>query len=219
MGKIKTFLGSLRPWQLFGVLFASVGILISVILASQYLQHSAKLKLGSITGLILTADRQDSLGTFSDSSFTLKSDQDLDIASLRDNVTFFPEIEFDIREVGPRQFSIFPKTILKDNSLYRIKILSEQKTFSWAFQTKNDFRVVQTLPRDQATYVPLNSGIEITFSHDNWADIGLKEGNFEITPIVDGRFERHKRTLSFVPKDLTPGTLYTIKVKKRILGW
>jgi len=214
MGKIKTFLGSLRPWQLFGVLFASVGILISVILASQYLQHSAKLKLGSITGLILTADRQDSLGTFSDSSFTLKSDQDLDIASLRDNVTFFPEIEFDIREVGPRQFSIFPKTILKDNSLYRIKILSEQKTFSWAFQTKNDFRVVQTLPRDQATYVPLNSGIEITFSHDNWADIGLKEGNFEITPIVDGRFERHKRTLSFVPKDLTPGTLYTIKVKK-----
>ena len=214
MGKIKTFLGSLRPWQLFGILFASVGLLVSVILASQYLQRSAKLKLGSTSGLLLTADRQDSLGTFQDSTFTLKSDQDLTVASLKNSVIFFPEIDFDIREVNPRQFSISPKTLLKNNSLYRIKILAEQKTFSWAFQTKNDFRVIQTLPRDQANYVPLNSGIEITFSHDNWADIGLKEGNFEITPAVDGRFERHKRTLSFVSKGLTPGTLYTIKIKK-----
>src|SRR3989339_825869 len=130
MGKIKTFLGSLRPWQLFGILFASVGLLVSVILASQYLQRSAKLKLGSTSGLLLTADRQDSLGTFQDSTFTLKSDQDLTVASLKNSVIFFPEIDFDIREVNPRQFSISPKTLLKNNSLYRIKILAEKKTFS-----------------------------------------------------------------------------------------
>ncbi len=214
MGKIKSFLRSLKPWQLFGILFASLGLLISVILASQYLQHTAKLKLGSDAGLLLTADRQDSLGTFSDSTFTLKSDQDLTVAGLKNNVTFFPEIDFDIREVNPRQFSLSPKTPLKNNSLYRIKILSEQRTFSWAFQTKNDFRVVQTLPRDQATYVPLNTGIEITFSHDNWEYIGFKEGNFEISPAVEGRFERHKRTVSFIPKSLAPSTLYTIRLKK-----
>ncbi|HCQ31256.1 TPA: hypothetical protein DIU27_02650 [Candidatus Collierbacteria bacterium] len=214
MEKIKSFLGSLRPWQLFGILFVSVGLLISVVLASQYLQRSAKLKLGSTTGLLLTADRQDSLGTFQDSTFTLKSDQDLTVASLKNSITFFPEIDFDISEINPRQFSISPKTALKDNSLYRIKILAEQKTFSWAFQTKNDFRVVQTLPRDQGTYVPINTGIEITFSHDNWEDIGYKEGNFEITPPVEGRFERHKRTISFIPKSLTPNTLYTVKINK-----
>lgn len=214
MGKIKTFLGSLRPWQLVGILLVSLGLLASVILASQYLQLSAKLKLGSDAGLLLTADRQDSLGTFQDSTFTLKSDQDLTVAGLKNSVTFFPEIDFDIREISPRQFSISPKAPLKNNSLYRVKVVSDQKTFSWAFQTKNDFRVVQTLPRDQATYVPINSGIEITFSHDNWDDISLKDGNFEITPFAEGRFERHKRTISFIPEGLVPNTLYTVKIKK-----
>jgi len=214
MEKLKLFLRSLRPWQLTLFLLVSIALLASVFFASQYLRRSAKLKLGTDTGLLLTADRQDSLGLFSDSTFTLKSDQDLSIGGLRENITFFPDTDFDIREVNPRQFSLAPKSPLKDNSLYRIKILTEQKTFSWAFQTKNDFRVVQTLPRNQATYVPVNTGIEVTFSHDNWEDIGFKEANFEITPPVEGRFERHKRTLSFIPKSLAPNTLYTVKIKK-----
>lgn len=211
MEKVRLFLRSLRPWPVFIITLVSLAILALTFFASQYLRQSAKLKLGSNSGLVLSADRQDSLGTFSDSTFTLKSDQDLSASGLRDNIAFFPKIDFDIHEITSRQFSIAPKSPLKDNSLYRIQVLSDQKTFSWAFQTKNDFRVVQTLPRDKATYVPLNTGIEITFSHDNWEDV---DKYFEITPSVEGRFERHKRTISFIPKSLSPDTLYTVRVKK-----
>ncbi len=192
-------------------------IVFGVIFASNYLRSSARSRLGSDAGLVLTADREDTLGAFTDTTFTLKSDKDLSVSDVKKNIIFFPEIDFDVREVGSRQFSIKPKNNLNDNSLYRIKILSQAKTFSWAFQTKNDFRVVQSLPRDKGTYVPLNSGIEVTFSHDNWEDINFKTNNFEITPNVEGRFERHSRTLSFVPKSLAPDTLYTVKVKKGVV--
>ncbi|KKT82857.1 MAG: hypothetical protein UW80_C0029G0020 [Microgenomates group bacterium GW2011_GWC1_44_9] len=214
MEKIKLFLRTLRPWQIVILFSASLLLLSAGIYASRFLRQSAKIKLGSDTGLVLTADRQDSLGTFSDSAFTLKSDTDLTASGIKDKITFFPEVDFDISEITPRQFSLKPKQPLSDNSLYRIKVLSEQKTFSWAFQTKNDFRVVQTLPRDKATYVPLNTGIEITFSHDTYEDI---DKYFEITPFVEGRFERHKRTVSFIPKSLSPGTLYTIKISKGLV--
>lgn len=214
MEKIKTFLSSLPTWKLLLLTFLSLSALAAVNFASQYLRQTAKLKLGSDTGLVLSADRQDSLGTFSDSSFTLKSDVDLAVKTVKESVVFFPDTDFDVKQVNARQFNITPKTSLRDNSLYRIKVTSDKKTFSWAFQTKNDFRVVQTLPRDKATYVPLNTGIEVTFSHDKWEDIGVKENNFEVTPFVEGRFERHGRTVSFVPKGLLPDTLYTIKIKK-----
>ncbi len=211
MEKVKLFLRSLRPWPIFGITLVSLAILALTFFASQYLRRSAQLKLGSDTGLVLTADKQDSLGTFSDSTFTLKSDRDLTETAVKDNIVFFPEIDFDVHRIGSRQFNITPKNSLKDNSLYRVRAKSDQKTFSWAFQTKNDFRVVQTLPRDKATYVPLNTGVEVTFSHDNWEDV---EKYFEITPSVTGSFERHKRTLSFIPKGLSPNTLYTVTIKK-----
>ncbi len=211
MEKIKTFFHALKLWQVLLLTGLSITLLVAVIFASQYLQHSAKIKLGSSDGLILSADRQDSLGTFSDSAFTLKSDKDLSTSDIKNNLTFFPEVDFGIREINSRQFSIQPKAKLVDNSLYRVRVSSDKKTFSWAFQIKNNFRVVQTLPADKSTNVPVNSGIEISFSHDNYENI---DRNFEITPSVDGRFERHKRTTSFVPKSLSPDTLYTVKLKK-----
>lgn len=214
MEKAKSFLKAVKPWQ-FPLFIGGFLILLFLLLfITPLLRRSANVKLGSNAGLIITADREDSLGAFSDTRFTLKSNTDLDLKTVKGIVTFFPEVAFDVTEISPRQFSIAPKDHLKDNSLYRIKVLSEAKTYSWAFQTKNDFRVVQTLPRDRGTFVPLNSGIEITFSHDNWENIGFKENNFEITPFVEGRFERHNRTLSFVPNSLSPDTLYTIKIKK-----
>lgn len=198
----------------FGVYFLLACFLVSVaVFILPQLRRSAQIKLGSAEGISITADRQDSLGTFTDTHFTLKSDSDLSTAEIKNNLVFFPEIDYDVRSVSARQFTIIPKTNLNNNSLYKIQVKTNQKVFSWAFQTKNDFRVVQTLPRDKATYVPLNSGIEVSFSHDNWEDL---EDHFSITPKVSGRFERHNRTLSFVPQSLAPSTLYTVKVTKGV---
>jgi hypothetical protein len=45
--------------------------------------------------------------------------------------------------------------------------------------------------------------------------LGIEE-HFSITPKASGRFERHNRTLSFVPSSLSPATLYTVKVNKGV---
>jgi len=214
MEKAKSFLRSIKPWQLLIGLGSLLLLALVILVVSPYLRQSAKIKLGSDTDLTITADREDTLGAFTDTKFTLRSNKDLDIDDITPSITFFPETEFDVAQISPRQFVITPKTSLMDNSLYKIKVLSEAKTYSWAFQTKNNFRAVQTLPRDKGTSVPVNTGIEVTFSHDNWEDIGFSQRNFEITPSVEGRFERHGRTLSFIPKSLSSDTLYTVKVKK-----
>lgn len=213
MDKLLTYLKSINlkkvaPYWLLACLLIPV-----VIFVLPQLRQTSKIKLGAADGLTLTADRQDSLGAFTDTHFTLKSDTDLTNNEIKSNITFFPEIDFDIQSKSPREFSVIPKTTLDNNSIYKIQIKTNQKIFSWAFQTKNDFRVVQTLPRDRATYVPLNSGIEISFSHDNWEDV---KDHFSITPKVSGRFERHNRTLTFVPDTLTPSTLYTVTITKGI---
>jgi len=74
---------------------------------------------------------------------------------------------------------------------YAVTFLAVFNDSSWAFQTKSDFKIIRTLPKGKASGVPTNFGIEITFSHDNYKDL---DEYFEITPEVEGFFERHKQT-------------------------
>jgi hypothetical protein len=97
--------------------------------------------------------------------------------------------------------------------LYRFTLVEEEgerPLRSWAFQAREPLSVVQTLPADATSDVPLDTGIEVTFSHDGIA--GYEE-QIDVDPPVEGRFERHKRVVVFVPKELQPETLYTVTVR------
>ena len=75
----------------------------------------------------------------------------------------------------------------------------------------NSFRVQSVLPDDKTTDVPVNTGIEITFSDKGYADI---DSLFSISPDVKGKFERHGKTVVFVPeKNLNYATVYTVTLK------
>jgi hypothetical protein len=160
-------------------------------------------------GLTMVASDEDSLGVSLDTHFILKSDTGIKTADLRKLLETEPEIQFSVEEQGGdgKMFKITPADALEANKIYRFRLGEE----AWSFQTKNEFRVLGSLPRDKAWDVPVNTGIEMVFSHDNYQDI---EKYFEITPKVEGTFERHKRTAVFVPKGLQPGPIYTVKVKK-----
>jgi hypothetical protein len=159
--------------------------------------------------LTLTATAEDSLGISLDTQFILKSDVQLQSSDVRHLLETEPEIHFLVEEQGGdgKAFIITPTEVLDANKVYRFR-LGEG---TWSFQTKNEFTVLGSLPRDKGWAVPVNTGIEIVFSHENYQDI---EEYFEITPRVEGFFERHKRTAVFVPKGLQPGTIYTVRVKK-----
>jgi hypothetical protein len=83
----------------------------------------------------------------------------------------------------------------------------------WAFQTTAIFKIYSSLPANERTNVPVNTGIEINFSSEvNPADIA---GYFSIEPNVNGRFERFRNTVVFIPgKNLEHDTIYTVTVKE-----
>jgi len=90
----------------------------------------------------------------------------------------------------------------------------KERDYSWVYQVKDSFKVLHSIPRDKGTGVPTNTGIEITFSHDNFSDF---EKYFTIQPKIAGRFEKHGRTAVFVPaQDLQQGTIYKVSIDQHL---
>lgn len=162
----------------------------------------------------------DSAGIDSTTSFMIKSkDAIKDVDVLTDNVSFFPAVDYELTQIDEHNFKVSPKTPLESRQVYRLGIAAkyidengdeQKRDYSWAFQVKDQFKILGTLPRNQATYVPTDTGIEVSFSHENFENY---EDKISIEPQTEGRFEKHKRTLVFLPKNLHPGQVYTVTVK------
>ena len=95
---------------------------------------------------------------------------------------------------------ITPNHELNSNSLYTFVLtVPNNDPVSSTFQTRRDFSILGVLPADQSSYVPVNSGIEIYFSHTGFEDL---DKYFAISPQVEGRFERNGYAAVFIPKEL-----------------
>ncbi|MCH8949130.1 MAG: Ig-like domain-containing protein, partial [Chloroflexi bacterium] len=161
----------------------------------------------------LEAVAGDAIGIETDTEFLLTSERDLATDTIRGMLRIVPEVEIQITKAGAGRYTVSPTEPLDSGTLYRFTSEvgedGSQAPASWAFQTKSPIQIVQTLPRNQGTQVPLNTGIEVTFSHDGVENI---EDHWQISPPVQGRFELHKRVAVFVPKELQANTLYTVTI-------
>jgi hypothetical protein len=153
----------------------------------------------------------DSAGVEINSDFLLLSNTKIDCDAVKDNLSIKPNINFTVKEQSGNVL-IMPEHSLKLNCVYRFVLnLNEGDPLKWAFQTKGDFKVDSTVPRDKSTGVPTNTGIEVTFSHSNFES---PSSYIEISPKVKGRFEIRRNTLVFIPENLEPAQVYTVKIKK-----
>ncbi|MFH1235693.1 MAG: Ig-like domain-containing protein [Parcubacteria group bacterium] len=163
----------------------------------------------------LSALNQDTLGVDATSAFALSSSSPVDEATIRGNLAIEPAVHYKLESSDSNKFTIIPEQTLDANTIYKFSMVAQKseaeqkREYQWAFQTKDSFKIMNTLPRDQGTEVPVNSGIEITFSHENY---GAVEDHFTITPVANGRFERYRKTLVFVPDSLQVNTVYTVRV-------
>lgn len=184
--------------------------------------------------VVVVPERSDALGMDPDSAFLLTSRVPLSAEMVRKNLVISPQVGFNLTMLDQegKQYRIQPEIPLSTDSIYRLELLAGRvseaegepgnqgdgvtgqqalsRDYRWAFQTRGDFRVLGTLPRHTSAHVPLNTGIEVVFSHEGVADL---TPYFDIQPRVEGRFEYHKKVAVFVPKELQPGTLYTVTVK------
>lgn len=165
----------------------------------------------------MTADSQDSAGIDSMTSFTLESDADLDSALVEANLNVMPDVDLNVIKIEAGKYKIEPAQNLESNTIYNFTITSvnegETEEFSWAYQVKDDFKVYGSIPGNETTGVPINSGIEFNLSHENY-DITNINQYFEISPQTEGTFEKYNRVLAFIPAEpLKPETIYTVALK------
>ena len=107
-------------------------------------------------------------------------------------------------------FMVTPAVPLMANSVYVFRLAGDGGDITWAFQTARQFEIVSTMPRHQATNVPVRTGIEISFSFG--AQIDISE-YFNIHPPVEGRFVHRESTVAFLPTDpLAYAQVYTVTV-------
>lgn len=172
----------------------------------------------------LVAAKEDALGVEATTSFTLTAKEGkLTLEEVQQNFSLNPSVELAITKKSDTVYEITPKMPLATGKVYAAtyqasptKVDGEVKprTYSWAYQVRSEFGVIGLLPRDQATNVPLATGIEVTFSSAGVSADDFKK-NFTIQPQAAGRIEVHQRTLVYIPeKPLAEKTVYTVTVKK-----
>jgi uncharacterized protein YfaS (alpha-2-macroglobulin family) len=170
--------------------------------------------VASVAALVASGDRGGVVPL--DASFRLTSLDGTPVIELAARVTVHPPLAMTV-EASPDGESarLVPAEPLLPGVLYRFALASPTGAplDSWAFQASQPIHVVSTLPYDEATDVPLRTGIEITFDQD-----GVTGGASHVTiePAVKGRFEEHGRVLVFVPQRLAPMTIYTVTVRRGV---
>ena len=215
LGDVGQFLkNNLKRPQTYYVL----GALLVVVVGGVFFYQTVVLK-EEISEFTLTPKIADAAGIDPGTAFILTSSADLNTAVVQDYLKFEPEVEYKIKKTGGGSsvFEITPKAILDTDKVYSISIAAgpiAARDYGWAYQVKAPFQIISTLPRDKASGVPINTGIEITFNRENVVN---PENNFSISPSVPGRFEIHRNTVVFVPtRELQERTLYSIKIKSGI---
>ena len=114
-----------------------------------------------------------------------------------------------------RTFLITPTVVLLPNSVYIFRLSRDgSPDITWAFQTTLRFELLTSLPRHQATNVPVGTGIEFNFSVEGATNI---EDHFSIYPHVEGRFIHRNSTAIFMPTNpLNYGQIYTVTLNEGI---
>lgn len=167
-------------------------------------------------GFLLEPDESDSMGVLSGSTFTLKSQMDYELSEVIKIFSIDGQQAPVITLKAKNTFTITPKAPFDKNKLYTFRITRPADTdITWTFQTSAMFAVIGTLPSDKTTNVPVDTGIELYFSHSEYQN---PDEYFEIVPQVKGKFERHKNAYAFIPnKPLATGTLYTVTLRKGVM--
>ncbi len=202
-------------WMKF--LAPAMAVLLLVLGGGVYYRYFSVPKLAS--AFEITVDGQDAAGIAPNSVFVLKSSKDITSSQIKRVVKMYSakdnsEVEFEVEGDGKNRFRIKPKNELSGNAIYKVSIAEgvAERDFAWAFQVRAPFGVISTFPRNQATGVPVNSSIEVTFNREQ---IENPEKYFSITPAVTGKYEVHNDTVLFVPtKPLAEKTIYTVTVAK-----
>ena len=154
-------------------------------------------------------------GVAPDTAFRLTSLDGRPAALLAAHLVASPAIAFAIDASGATAV-LRPTAPLAVATAYRISLTGADGTVeaSWSAQTAAPLRVSYSIPGDEATRVPVDTGIEVTFNQSGVTAAAFAT-HFTIRPAVAGRFQLNGRAGVFVPdRPLAKGRVYTVTITR-----
>jgi hypothetical protein len=164
----------------------------------------------------LEATRSGPGGVAVDTAFRLTTSDGRAAATLAPLLQSEPAIAFTVASTDGATALVRPSQPFQAGTLYRISLARPDGSIeaTWAAQAAAPLEIVETIPADGATGVPLNTGIELKFNQAGVSPAALDK-HFSISPTAAGRFEASGRTVAFIPtKPLAKGRLYTVTVAR-----
>jgi len=121
----------------------------------------------------------------------------------------------DVTRKDDNTFIVTPDIPLGLNNVYLFRLSRDgEADVTWAFQTALNFEITSTFPHNQSTNVPVDTGIEVSFSSPDAPSIN---DNFIIYPHADGSFTTRGATAIFMPSSpLLYGQIYTVTISAGI---
>ena len=127
----------------------------------------------------------------------------------------------NVKEISDKEFELTNASLLALNEPIEISLNTKDKEiggrilardYGWSFQTQEKFRVVTSIPGNEKTSVPINTGIEIVFSQDGFKDPARL---VSIEPSVEFETRITDETFSIIPQQkLLPETVYTVTLRR-----
>lgn len=174
-----------------------------------------------LEGVRISADGKRS-GTISvDSSFIVETSGETDAETLAQYLTVTPAVSTSVTKLSSTSFKVTPASgSLAPGQIYRLTLGDPgNPAVSYAFQTESALAISSMFPGDRTVNVPVNTGIEVTFSET--VVIDANAAPFTISPAVEGAFSVYPdgKTVLFRPSSgLEYDTVYTVTVNGGVKG-
>ena len=149
-------------------------------------------------------------------TFRLRSLDGRSPAELATHLVAQPEIAFNVVSTSGDTAILEPATPLIARATYRISLTRDDGSSeaSWVANVAGPLQIIETVPGDASTKVPVSTGIEIRFDQYGVRTDDLK-GHFSIRPDVAGRFVAAGQAIAFVPSSpFAKGRLYTVTIAR-----
>ncbi len=129
---------------------------------------------------------------------------------VRQHLYVEPAVNYDIKKINSEEFEVSLKDVPSDTLVNLSLVKNEVKSYSWAFQTTKDLKVLSVSPTNEAASVSTSTGIYVVLSYP---DVENFEEHFEISPKVEGKFIHNGTVWKFIPKkELKDKETYTITI-------
>ncbi|MCL2020027.1 MAG: Ig-like domain-containing protein [Oscillospiraceae bacterium] len=191
--------------------------------------HYGRDEIPDISSFLTSVSASKTVGRVvaTDSEFNITTAHDITIDELKSRLVLeyaaasnFLDFELSrSSEAAKNNFVLKSNSLLPDGEIIRLALLDDDGTVErrWTFQTAPIFRITSTHPRDEATHVPVDSGIEIYFTTD--VNIEAMKDYFTMTDTkgdeIDGEFQRYRNTVVFVPtRGLKVDAAYIVTLKE-----